>query len=55
MPIYDFKCEQCEYVGEYFISAEELDDQECSKCGATAKQQISAPNVIVRIKDRAAG
>jgi len=46
MPIYNYKCPNCENTEEIFLKVKNYqDEQKCSKCKTPLKKQLTAPNL----------
>jgi len=45
MPIYVYRCTQCQSETEIFAKMEEIDDLRLCKCGTEMGRQFTAPNI----------
>ena len=45
MPIYVYRCIQCQSETEIFAKMEEIDDLRLCKCGTEMGRQFTAPNI----------
>lgn len=45
MPLYEYECSNCHHRFEKIESFSAPTEQECPKCGKTAKRQLAAPAI----------
>ena len=50
MPIYDYKCKECQYQSEYIVK-DYLEVKECPKCKNTMQRQVASPSFRLYGKD----
>lgn len=41
MPLYEYRCEECEKVFDAIVSVSERDETTCPECGEPAERQLS--------------
>lgn len=45
MPLFDYKCSNCEAITESLVKSSDVKEIECPKCGGKAVQQVAIPAV----------
>ena len=50
MPIFDYKCEECNYTEEVLLSINEQPDVKCPDCDSIMVRMVAAPSIESRVR-----
>ena len=48
MPLYDFKCSECESIEEKLVKLEDVGEQYCEKCGNKLEKCLPLSNFALK-------
>ena len=48
MPIYDYKCHQCDKVSEIFVHSHDSKDSRCPYCGSDNLERLISASYLVK-------
>ncbi|HEX75706.1 MAG TPA: zinc ribbon domain-containing protein [Dehalococcoidia bacterium] len=55
MPVYDYKCQQCEKVSEILVRSSDSKAIRCPSCGSGQLERLVSASYLVRTETRAPG
>lgn len=49
MPMFDFKCEDCSFTKEHFVSGSQVKSLQCPSCGSDKYQKL-LPTILINVE-----
>lgn len=46
MPLFEYKCNDCEYIEERLVFDRDTKNPKCTKCGGKTEKLISTPGIV---------